>query len=280
MEEISEVFDPAILNRVWDLIITHGLAIVMAIVVLIVGLMVIKWIVNTIGRVMEKRNVDASLRPFMRTMIATLLKIMLVISVIGMVGIETTSFIAVLGAAGLAVGMALSGTLQNFAGGVIILILKPFRVGHFIEGAGHAGTVREIQIFYTYITTPTGQEIILPNSALSNNSIINYSFNPSRRLDMTFGIGYDDDIDKAKAILQKIADEESRFLEDKGVNIFVEALADSSVNFRLRAWANSSDFWDISNNLSEKVKKAFDAAGVSIPYPQRDVHLHPEKKSS
>lgn len=280
MEEINEVFDPATLTRFWDLIVTHGLAIVMAIVVLIVGLMVIKWIVKTIGRLMEKRNVDASLRPFMLTMIGTLLKIMLVISVIGMVGIETTSFIAVLGAAGLAVGMALSGTLQNFAGGVIILILKPFKVGDFIDGAGHAGTVREIQIFYTYMTTPGGQEIILPNSALSNNSITNYSFNPSRRLDMTFGIGYDDDIDKAKAILQKIADEESRFLEDKGVNIFVEALADSSVNFRLRAWANSSDYWDISNNLSEKVKKAFDAAGISIPYPQRDVHLHPEKKSS
>lgn len=280
MDEAKEYLDPSILTEVWELVVTYGLAVVIAIVVLIVGLMVIKWIVNMVGRVMEKRNVDASLQPFLRTMIGALLKIMLIISVIGMVGIETTSFIAVLGAAGLAIGMALSGTLQNFAGGIIILLLKPFRVGDFIDGAGHAGTVREIQIFYTYMTTPAGQEIILPNSELSNNSIINYSFNPSRRLDMTFGIGYDDDIDKAKSILQGIADEETRFLEDKGVNIFVEALADSSVNIRLRAWANSSDFWDIHNNLPEKVKKAFDAAGLNIPYPQMDVHLHPEKQAS
>ncbi len=280
MKEIDGVFTPDTMNYIWDLAVTYGLAIVVAVIVLIVGLMIIKWIVNTAGRIMEKRSVDASLRPFLRTMIGTLLRIMLIISVIGMVGIETTSFIAVLGAAGLAVGMALSGTLQNFAGGVIILILKPFKVGHFIDGGGHAGTVREIQIFYTYLTTPTGQEIIVPNSALSNNSIINYSFNPSRRLDMTFRVAYGDDIDQAKATLQKIGDEESRFLSDKGINIFVEELSDSAVNIRLRAWANSSDYWDIFNNLSEKVKKEFDSAGLRMPYPQTEVYLHPEKKAS
>lgn len=276
MEDIKNFLDPSNFSYVWDLIITYGLAVIMAVVVLIIGLMVIKWIVNASSRLMERRNVDESLRPFLRTIIGMLLKIMLVISVIGMVGIETTSFIAVLGAAGLAIGMALSGTLQNFAGGVIILILKPFKVGDFIEGGGHAGTVREIQIFFTYMTTPSGQEIIIPNSSLSNDSITNYSFNDTRRFDMVFGIGYTDDIDKAKAILTSLAEAEERFLPEKGHDIFVDALADSSVNFHFRAWAKNSDFWDIHNNLPEKVKKAFDAEGINIPYPQMDVHIQPQ----
>lgn len=266
-----------LLAQSWDLIITYGGRLVLAVIALIIGLSIIKRITRTFRKTLTKREVDASLVPFLSSLINAGLKVMLVISVAGMVGIEMTSFVAVLGAAGLAVGLALQGSLSNFAGGVLILILKPFKVGDFIEGGGVSGTVREIQIFYTFLTTPTGQEIMVPNGSLSNNSIVNYNFNPNRRLDMTFGIGYGDDIDKAKSILHEIAAEEKRFLEDKGITIFVEALADSSVNIRLRGWTTTGDYWDVLGGLNEKVKKAFDAAGVGIPFPQMDLHLVEDK---
>lgn len=256
------------------IITDYGPKFIMAIVVLVLGLWIIGRIVKVVGNVMQKRGVDPSLQPFLRSILSALLKVMLFISVLGMVGIEMTSFIAVLGAAGLAVGLALQGSLANFAGGVLILLLKPFKVGDFIEGVGQSGTVHEIQIFYTYITTPTGQEVIVPNAQLSNNVIKNYSFHNTRRLDMTFGIGYGDDIDKAKGIISKLAGEETRFLDEQGVTIFVEALADSSVNIRLRAWTKNDDYWDIYNNFNEKVKKAFDAEKINIPFPQMDVHVH------
>lgn len=265
------------LDDIMGLVVQYGGRVVLAVVVLIIGLFVIRKLVSVFRKTLKKREVDVSLTPFLTTIVGVLLKVMLLISIASMVGIEMTSFIAVLGAAGLAVGLALQGSLANFAGGVLILILKPFKVGDFIEGAGHMGTVREIQVFYTYLTTPSGQEIVIPNAKLSNDSVTNYSFNPSRRLDMTFGIGYGDDIDKAKGILQELAEAEERFLEEQGINIFVEALADSSVNLRLRAWTSIEDFWDIYNNFNEKVKKAFDQQGVGIPFPQRDIHLVTDK---
>lgn len=265
------------LMQSWDLIVTYGGRLVLAIVALIIGLAIIKRITKTFRKTLTKREVDPSLVPFLASIVNAGLKVMLVISVAGMVGIEMTSFVAVLGAAGLAVGLALQGSLSNFAGGVLILILKPFKVGDFIEGGGVSGTVREIQIFYTFLTTPTGQEIMVPNGSLSNNSIVNYNYNPTRRLDMTFGIGYDDDIDKAKGILHEIAAAEKRFLDDKGITIFVEALADSSVNIRLRGWTTTGDYWDVMGGLNEAVKKAFDAAGVGIPFPQMDLHLVEDK---
>lgn len=268
MEKINDL-----LAQSWDLIITYGGRLVLAIVVLIIGLSIIKRISKVFRKTLNKREVDESLVPFLSSILNALLKVMLVISVAGMVGIEMTSFVAVLGAAGLAVGLALQGSLSNFAGGVLILILKPFKVGDFIDGAGVSGTVREIQIFYTYLTTPTGQEIMVPNGSLSNNNIVNYSYNETRRLDMTFGIGYSDDIDQAKAILHEIAAAEERFLDEQGITIFVEALADSSVNIRLRAWTTTGDYWPVLNSLNEKVKKAFDDAGVGIPFPQMDLHL-------
>jgi|SRR5690606_31804715 len=273
MEDFQTYWD-----KISGLVIEYGANLLLAILVLIIGLWLIKKIVKTTSRAMEKRNVDPSLRPFLTSIIGVLLKIMLVISVAGMVGVEMTSFVAVLGAAGLAVGLALQGSLSNFAGGVLILLLKPFKVGDFIEATNATGTVREIQIFYTYITTTQNQEIIVPNGELSNNAIKNYSFHETRRIDMTFGIGYNDDMDKAKAILRGIVEADSRILKDNDIDIFVEALADSSVNFHVRCWATNGDFWDIYNNLNEKVKKAFDADGVSIPFPQRDVHLFQENK--
>ncbi|MAN05109.1 MAG: mechanosensitive ion channel protein MscS [Owenweeksia sp.] len=268
------------LEKYWDsvvaLVIAYGGKILLALIVLFIGLWLIKRINKIISHSFDKREMDPSLKPFLKSIIDAALKILLVITVASMVGVEMTSFVAILGAAGLAVGLALQGSLSNFAGGVLILILKPFKVGDFIEGAGQSGTVREIHIFYTYLTTPSGQEVIVPNGDLSNDSIKNYSFNPTRRFDMTFGIGYNDDIDKAKDLIRKIAEADGRFLEEQGITLFVEELADSSVNIHLRGWLNNGDFWDVYNNFNEKVKKTFDANGVSIPFPQRDVHFFNE----
>ncbi|MDZ7848208.1 MAG: mechanosensitive ion channel [Owenweeksia sp.] len=273
METANKYFDQII-----DLVVIYGGKVLLAIVVLIIGLVLIKNLNKAVGKALDKRNVDPSLKPFLKSIVAALLKVMLFIAIASMLGVEMTSFIAVLGAAGLAIGLALQGSLSNFAGGVIILLLKPFKVGDFIDGAGHSGTVREIQVFYTYMTTPSNQEIVIPNGKLSNDSVKNYSFHDTRRIDMTFGIGYGDSIDKAKGILEGLVKEEDRFLAEPAYQIFIEALADSSVNFRLRAWAKNSDYWDVVNGLNEKVKKAFDAEGISIPFPQRDVHLFQEKK--
>lgn len=269
MEKINEYFE-----KISDLVIVYGTKVLLAIVVLIIGLALIKRLNKAIGKALDRRGVDPSLKPFLSSVIGALLKVMLFISVAGMLGIEMTSFIAILGAAGLAVGLALQGSLSNFAGGVLILLLKPFKVGDFIEGAGHAGTVREIQVFYTYMTTPSNQEIIIPNGQLSNNSVKNYSYHDTRRVDMTFGIGYGDSIDKAKGILEGLIKENDQILTDPAYDIFIQALADSSVNFNVRCWCKNENYWDIVNGFSEKVKKAFDAEGVSIPFPQQDVHIH------
>ncbi len=260
-------------DKISDVVLLYGGRVVLAIVVLIVGLWIINRLVKVITKRMEKRDVDPSLRPFLRSIINALLKIMLIISVMGMIGIQMTSFIAVLGAAGLAIGLALQGSLANFAGGVLILLLKPFKVGDFIDTGSYSGTVREIQIFYTYITTTQKQEVIIPNGNLSNNALTNYSYHDTRRMDMTVGIGYDDDIDKAKSLLEKIIQEDSRILKDPNYDIFVEGLGDNSVNIHVRAWIHSGDFWPVANGMNEVIKKTFDAEGVSFPFPQRDIHI-------
>jgi small conductance mechanosensitive channel len=272
MDNIQEIS-----NQLLEMAIKYGTSLILAILVLIIGLAIIKRITNVMRKTMTKREMDPSLVPFLTSIVNALLKVLLIISVATMLGIEMTSFVAVLGAAGLAVGLALQGSLSNFAGGVLILILKPFKVGDFIEGGGASGTVREIHIFYTYLTTPQGQEVMVPNGSLSNNNIINYNYNPTRRVDMTFGIGYGDNVDTAKEILHKLCAEEKSFIEEQGITIFVEALADSSVNIRVRGWSKTEDYWNILNAFNEKVKKAFDAAGVGIPFPQMDLHLVEDK---
>ena len=267
-----------ILDKVYELIISYGMKFISAIVVLIVGLIVIKWIVKALVRLMKKSNVNESLIPFLKSMTNILLKVMLVISVMGMVGIQMTSFIAVLGAAGLAVGLALQGTLQNFAGGVMILLFKPYEVGHFIEAQGYMGTVKEIQIFTTVLSTPDNRKVIIPNSPMATGSITNFSAMPTRRIDFSFGIGYSDDIDKAKDILLKMAQKDDRVLKDENPPaVMVDALGDSSVNLKLRIWVKSEDYWSLWCDTQEGVKKQFDAAGISIPFPQRDVHLYNHK---
>jgi len=265
------------MEDIWGIVLTFGPKIAYAIITLIIGLWIVKAITKGLSRVMDSRNIDASLKPFLLSLISTLLKIMVVITVMTMLGIEMTSFIAILGAAGLAVGMALSGTLQNFAGGVMLLIFKPFKVGDFVEAQGFAGVIKEIQIFNTIMTTGDNKTIIIPNGGLSNGAMTNYSTQATRRVDMTFGIGYGDDIKKAKEVLASIVAADDRILKDPAAFIAVSELADSSVNFVVRAWVNSADYWGVFFDMQETVKITFDKEGLSIPFPQRDIHVFNEK---
>lgn len=258
-----------------ELILSYGPKLVGAILVWIIGGMVIKVLVNSFERILNKREIDDSLKPFLKGIIKSLLRVMLVISVLGMLGIEMTSFVAILGAAGLAVGMALSGTLQNFAGGVMILIFKPFKNGDLIEAQGHTGVVKEIQIFNTILKTPDNKTIIIPNGGLSTSSMINYSTEDERRVDWSFGIGYGDKTEQAKDLLHKLMDEDSRILKTPAEPfVAVSELADSSVNFAVRAWVKAEDYWPVFFDMNEKVYNTFNKEGINIPFPQMDVHVH------
>ncbi len=264
----------AMLNQGIEMTLTYGPKLIAAIVVLIVGSYVIKAIINGVGIAMDKGGMDTSLQPFLLGIARMLLKVMLVISVLGMLGIEMTSFIAILGAAGLAVGMALSGTLQNFAGGVIILLFKPYKPGDVIDAQGYVGTVSEIQIFNTLLKTPDNKVIIIPNGGLSTSSMVNYSTEKTRRVDWTVGVGYGDDLDKARLVIRELCDADTRIMKNPEVFIAVAALADSSVNFTVRAWVNAGDYWNVYFEMNESIYKAFNREGLNIPYPQMDVHLH------
>ena len=257
----------------WDLVMTHAPKVALALVTLIVGLWIIGIFNRQFRRVLEKREFDPSLTPFLRSLLSVTLKVLLGLSILGMLGVQVTSFIAILGAAGLAVGLALQGSLQNVAGGVVILIFRPFEVGHFIEAGGHSGTVKAIQIFNTILTTPDNKTIILPNGSISNSSMVNYSAQPTRRVDMTFGIGYGDSVAKAKEILMGQANADERVLKDPEPFVAVAALADSSVNLTLRVWCNSADYWPIFFDYQEQIKAKFDETGITIPFPQREVTM-------
>ena len=256
-----------------NLFVVWGPKLVGAILVLIIGLYVAKMIVGLIDRRMEKNEVDPSLRPFLKSLIGTFLKVLILVSVLGMVGIEMTSFIAILAGAGLAIGMALSGTLQNFAGGVMILIFKPFKVGDVIEAQGYTGCVNTIQIFNTILKTPDNKTVIIPNGGLSTSSMVNYSTEATRRVDWTFGIAYGDDIDKAKEVLTELLMSNENVLKDPAPFVELGELADSSVNFTVRAWVNAADYWAVHFYMLEKVYRKFAEEGLSIPFPQMDVHL-------
>tara|TARA_R110001592_G_scaffold88409_3_gene260390 strand:- start:967 stop:1776 length:810 start_codon:yes stop_codon:yes gene_type:complete len=266
---MNNIYDKAI-----DFVLFYGPKLVGAILVWIIGSIVVKFLAKTFNRILDKRKIDPSLKPFLTGIVSSLLKVMLVISVLGMVGIEMTSFIAILGAAGLAVGMALSGTLQNFAGGVMILIFKPFKNGDVIEAQGHIGSVSEIQIFNTILKTPDNKTIIIPNGGLSNGSMTNYSTEPQRRVDWTFGIAYGDDAAKAREVLQSLINADARILKTPEPFIALAALADSSVNFTVRVWVKSEDYWSVFFDMNEKVYNTFAKEGLSIPFPQMDVHVH------
>ena len=246
----------------------------LAIVVLLVGLWIIKRVVSLMHKAMERSSTEPTLAKFLGNLVSMGLKALLLISVASMVGIEPTSFIAILGAAGLAVGLALQGTLANFAGGVLILLFRPYRVGDVVEAQGVSGKVTEIQIFNTVILTPDNKRIIVPNGSISNGIITNFSAEATRRVDFVFGIGYGDDIGKAKSTLERLISEDSRALTDPEPMVVVSELADSSVNFTVRVWVNASDYWGLYFDLTERVKLTFDQEGISIPFPQSDVHVH------
>ncbi|TKB02364.1 mechanosensitive ion channel family protein [Alteromonas portus] len=265
--DLSELTEKAI-----SLVMTYTPKLLLAILTLVVGL----WLVNRFVNLLDHRigKKDPTLNKFLCGLISAVLKVMLLISVASMIGIETTSFIAVVGAAGLAIGLALQGSLANFAGGVLILIFKPFKVGDTIEAEGHLGSVAEIQILYTVINTFDNRRVVIPNGNLSNATLTNVSVYDKRRCDMTFGIGYDDDIDKAKKILQRLFEEDERSLTEPAPRICVAGLGDNSVDLMFRPWVGTDDLWPYYWDMQEKVKKAFDEEGISIPYPQRDVHLY------
>ena len=262
-----------IINTIKTYALDFGYRLTGAILALIIGLWIIKKFVEAVAKIMHSKNVDDSLQPFLRSMLNISLKALLIISVLSMLGVEMTSFVAILGAAGLAVGLALSGTLQNFAGGIMILIFKPFEVGHVITAQGHTGSVFEIQIFNTILKTPDNKHIIIPNGGLSTGSMVNFSKEATRRVDWTFGIGYGDDIDKAKEVLSTLIQTDSRIKQDPEPFIAVSELGDSSVNLAVRVWVDASDYWGVYFAMNESVYKTFDKEGLSIPYPQMDVHV-------
>ena len=274
-EQLTETTETALSlsNLAMEFTMKYGPKLIGAIIVLIIGLFVINLIMRGFTKVMTKRGTDSSLVPFLKSIISTTLKIMLVVSVLGMLGIEMTSFIAILASAGLAVGMALSGTLQNFAGGVMILIFKPFKSGDFIEAQGFSGIVKEIQIFNTLLNSVDNKTIIIPNGGLSTDSMINYSAEPLRRVDWTFGIAYGDSTSKAREVLNKLISDDSRILSDPESFVAVSELADSSVNFVVRAWVKAEDYWDVYFEMNENVYNTFAKEGLNIPFPQMDVHV-------
>ncbi|GEC71983.1 small conductance mechanosensitive channel [Flavobacterium flevense] len=243
------------------------------IIVLVVGLWVTRIITKAVGNSLEKSKIDLSLIPFLKSVTNIVLKALVAVTVMGMIGIQMTSFVAILGAAGLAVGLALSGTLQNFAGGVIILILKPFRLGDFIEAQGFTGTVKEITIFSTMLNTPDKKLVIIPNGPLSTGALINYSAEPTRRVDWTFGIAYGDDVENFKRAITTFIAEDSRILKDPAPFMGLSALADSSVNFTVRVWVDGPDYWDVFFDMNEKAYTKFADYGLNIPFPQIDMHF-------
>ena len=261
----SEYIDQAV-----ALTIAYAPKVLLALITLIVGLWLIKRVVSLMDSRLGKR--DPTLNSFLCGLVSAVLKILLLVSVASMVGIATTSFIAIIGAAGLAIGLALQGSLANFAGGVLILIFKPFKVGDAIEAQGYLGSVVEISILYTIINTFDNRRIVIPNGDLSNSSLTNLSAYETRRCDMSFRIGYSDDIDKAKAVCRRLIEEDERALKAPEPLIVVGALSESSVDLSVRAWTNSADLWPFYWDMQERVKKAFDAEGISIPFPQRNVH--------
>lgn len=263
-----------IIDEATRMTVAYGPKVIGAVLVLLIGGWLVKALTSAFEKAMNKSALDTSLKPFLKGLVNVLLKIMLVISALSMLGIEMTSFVAILGAAGLAVGLALSGTLQNFAGGVMILIFKPYKVGDFVEAQGYKGTVNAIGIFNTTLKSADNKTIIIPNGGLSTSSITNYSTEDRRRVDWTFGIGYGDSVDKAREVLQRLCDEDELILKDPKVLIAVSELGDSSVNFTVRAWVETPNYWSVFFRMNENVYKTFEKEGLNIPYPQMDVHMH------
>lgn len=266
------------IERIPELLAKYGMRLVGAILIFLIGKWVAGLVRKIIVKVMEKNKLEPMLVSFVGSLSYSALVVFVVIAAISTLGIQTASLVAVLGAAGLAVGLALQGSLSNFAAGVLMVIFKPFRVGDFIEAAGTIGVVEETSIFTTVVNTPDNKKTIVPNSKIMADNIINYTAHDKRRVDLTAGISYEDDIDKARAAIQTALATESRILKDPAPTIAVVEMADSSVNFVVRPWCTPADYWDVYFGVTEAIKKQFDAEGISIPFPQRDVHLYEHKE--
>lgn len=266
----------SILERIQEFIALYALDVVGAILTLLIGFWLIARLVKIVDKGMEKRNIEISLRSFLASAVGIGLKVLLLLSVASMFGIEVTSFVAIFSALAFAIGLALQGNLANFASGVLILVFKFYKVGDFIKTQGHAGTVREIQIFHTVLQALDNRLIIIPNGGVTSNPIENFTVLGMRRHDISVGIGYDDDIDQAKAAIDKIVNQTPNVDLEAGYDIFVNELGDSSVNFAVRFMAKNDDFWPAYRYFMEHIKKEFDKQGIGIPFPQMDVHLHQE----
>jgi len=261
-------------QKIWELLAIYGLRIIAALVILSMGRWLAKFTKSVIKKVMLRKGVEPTLITFTADLAYFALLVFVAIAALGQLGIQTTSFIAVIGAAGLAIGLSLQGSLANFAAGFLMILFRPFKVGDYIEGAGVGGTVEKIKIFATQLQTPDNKTIIIPNSKLTGDNIINYSAKGTRRVDLIFGISYQDDIDTAKKIMSDVIAADNRILKDPPPKIAVLELADSSVNFAVRPWVKSEDYWNVRCDLIETIKKQFDNNGISIPFPQRDVHVY------
>ena len=255
-------------------IIPWGVNILMALVIFIIGRWVAKGLTKWIGKLMVKAKVDSTLTGFVSNIIYAALLAVVVIAALDRLGVDTTSVMAIFAAAGLAIGLALKDSLANFSSGVMLVLFRPFKEEDFIEAGGTMGVVEQINIFNTVMRTPDNREVIVPNSQIYGGTIINYSARDTRRVDMVFGIGYDDDIRKAKALIEEVVKSDPRVLAEPELTVAVSELADSSVNFVVRPWVKSEDYWGVKFDLTEKLKLACDENGISIPYPQRDVHIH------
>ncbi len=266
------------MEQIKEIGITYGTKIALALVILIGGMWVAKMIKKGIVKLMEKRKVDPTLVSFCSSLLYVALQAFVIIAMLGALNIQTASFVAVLATAGLAVGLALQGSLSNFAAGVLMIVFKPIKVGDFVEAGGTVGAVQEISIFTTIINTPDNKKVIVPNAKVMGDNITNFNANGSRRVDLVAGISYGDDIDKAKAILEGILAADERVLKDPAPTVAVVEMADSSVNLVVRPWVVGDDYWGVYFDTTETIKKRFDEEGISIPFPQRDVHLYEHKE--
>jgi len=270
VDKINELADPDLIQ---NLIIPWAIKIAVALAILIIGRWIAKWLTGVVRKLMAKSNMDDMLIQFLGNIVYTILLLVVVMAALDHIGIQTTSLLAVFGAAGLAIGLALKDSLGNFSSGVMLILFRPFKVGDFIEAGGESGVVEEVRMFATILRTGDNREVIIPNSQIYGGTIVNYSANETRRIDLVFGIGYDDDIAKAKQTLESVMQQDERILSYPAPAVAVGELADSSVNFNVRPWVKSTDYWPVRADMLEKVKLAFDANGISIPYPQQDVYM-------
>ncbi|RZO96798.1 MAG: mechanosensitive ion channel [Gammaproteobacteria bacterium] len=266
--------DENLWNQLTELLSSFGISFFIALCILIIGRQAIKIIIKIISSALERSNTEDTVRIFVTNLLNTLLMIVVFIAAINQLGIQTTSIIAVLGAAGLAIGLALQGSLSNFAAGILIVIYRPYKVGDYIQADNHLGTVDDIQIFSTVLRTPDNKIVVVPNGSIMNGSIVNFSHQKERRIDIVIGCSYDDDIDKVKEVLADVLSKDERILKEPKPRIALSELADSSVNFIVRPWVKNSEYLDVLYSLLEEIKKRFDQEGISIPYPQSDVHIH------